>query len=168
MKTNPITLLVHDRPAPLATVGSQLASQGSELRHARTCGEAAAILWSNAPPHVVLTDVSLPDGNWTDVLKLAEGAPEAVNVIVVSPFWEIGFYIDTVECGAFDFLAPPFVPDDVLLTVQSAIANALYSRRQPARQRTPTRAGADPGQAAGTQAPDDLERPEVVEEERDS
>lgn len=165
MKDNPVTLLVYDRPAPLETVRTQLGNQDGEIRHARSCGEAALLLWSDAPPHLVLTDISLPDGNWADVLKLAEGAPAPVNVIVVSPFWEVGFYIGVIERGAFDFLVPPLATIDLLYTAHSAIADALSRRRQPAGQSLPLSSGAEDGGSAGRGDSLDSEDSESVGEE---
>jgi DNA-binding NtrC family response regulator len=165
MKDDPVMLLVHDRPAPLETVRSQLGNQDGEIRRARSCAEAALLLWSDPPPHVLLTDISLPDGNWADVLKLAEGAAQPVNVIVVSPFWDVGFYIAVIERGAFDFLVPPLATADLLYTVQSAIANALFRRRQLARRSPPLSSGSEGGASAGRGDSLNLENSESVGEE---
>jgi DNA-binding NtrC family response regulator len=105
------------------------------LRIAHNCGEAALALWSAEPPHLVFTDVQLPDGAWTDILTLAGKALQPVNVIVVAPLVDVSFYIQAIERGAFDYIVPPMSEPELLHVVRIAAENALARRREAARAR---------------------------------
>jgi FixJ family two-component response regulator len=70
----------------------------------------------------------LSDGTWADVVGLAAKVPAPVNVIVVARFVDIRLYVDVIERGAFDFLAPPFVPSDLAHVVRCAVENVVSRR----------------------------------------
>jgi two-component system response regulator (stage 0 sporulation protein F) len=130
------TLLVHKRPEPFRGLQLALEEQAIEVHSVKSCGEAALSLWSEQPPHLVFTDVQLPDGNWADVLTLSRKAPQPTNVIVVSPIVDIQFYIEALERGAFDFIVPPLTDVDLPHVVWIAADNVL-SRRGTSAQNPP-------------------------------
>jgi FixJ family two-component response regulator len=70
----------------------------------------------------------MPDGTWADILAVAEKAAEPVNVIVVARVVDTRFYVEAIETGAFDFLAPPFNATDLAYVVRTALDNALARR----------------------------------------
>ena len=148
MKENVNALLVQARQNPLDALRLALEEQAINIRTARNCGEAAMVLWSEDPPHLVFTDVQLADGNWADVLALATKAPAPVNVIVVAPFADVNFYIQVIERGAFDFIVPPLTRAELLHVVRIAAENALTRRRNAAS------AGMPLGSLAVRQHPD--------------
>jgi len=128
-------LLVQARPDPSSALREALEELPLRLRIAHNCGEAALALWSAQPPHMVFTDVQLPDGAWTDILTLAAKAVEPVNVIVVAPLVDVSFYIHTIERGAFDHIVPPMSEPELLHVVRIAAENALTRRRETAKTR---------------------------------
>jgi len=121
-------LLVHDRPEPMGFVKRALECQFMETQSVKTCHEACRALWGHQPPHLVLTDARLPDGSWENVVLLAAKAPEPVNVIVVSEVVDIGFYLEALERGAFDFIVPPMSLPDFSYVIRSAADKALRRR----------------------------------------
>jgi DNA-binding NtrC family response regulator len=129
MTENLKALLVQARPDPSDELRLALEEQFREIRIAKNCGEAAMALWSDRPPHVVFTEVQLPDGNWADVLTLAGKASAPVNVIVVAPHVDVNFYIQAIERGAFDFIVPPLSAPELLHVVRTAGESALTRRR---------------------------------------
>ena len=133
MKEHVKALLVQTRHDPLDALRLVLEEQSIDILLARNCAEAALALWSDPPPHLAFTDVQLADGNWADVLTLSRKASAPVNVIVVAPNVDVGFYVETIERGAFDFIVPPHSDPELLHVVRSAVENAV-SRRQ---KRTP-------------------------------
>lgn len=122
-------LLFREPSSHLRALHQSLRAQGVETREAQTCQEAARLLAGAEPPELVFTDTQLPDGNWADVVRLAEASPAPVNVIVVSRVVDIPFYVETLQSGAFDFIAPPFEPADLAHIVRVAAGN-VASRRQ--------------------------------------
>jgi len=129
MKDNIRALLVQARHDPLDALRLALEKQSINIVTAGNCAEAALVLWSSCPPHMVFTEVQLADGSWADVLTLASKASAPVNVIVVAPFVDIGFYVQAIERGAFDFIVPPLSDPELRHVVRIAAENAI-SRRQ--------------------------------------
>lgn len=123
-------LLVYDREDPFDALKPILKSQGIATQVARSCGEALFALWGKQPPYLVLTDVQLADGNWSDVISLAARCRTPVNVIVVSRQVDVKFYVEAIERGAFDFMTPPFEISDATHVIRNAAQNALH-RRHP-------------------------------------
>ena len=132
-------LLVHDREDVFGALKPILESQCIVTRDEKTCGEALLSLWGKQPPHLVFSDVQLADGNWRDVVSLAEKCALPINVIVVSPQLDMNLYIEAMERGAFDFLTPPLEAPDVTHVVRCAAQNAQRRRlsRQDGRKHTP-------------------------------
>jgi DNA-binding NtrC family response regulator len=130
MKGNIKALLVQARPDPFDALRLALEGQLIEVCTANNCFEAALNLCSHCPPHLVFTDIQLPDGNWADVLSFAASANAPVNVIVVSPRVDVPLYIQTMEHGAFDFIVSPLSLLELLHVVRVAAANVFIRRRQ--------------------------------------
>jgi DNA-binding NtrC family response regulator len=132
MKESTKALLVRARHDPLDAIRLGLQEQSIDIFIAENCAEAAQTLCSASPPHLVFTETQLADGNWADVLDLAAKACAAVNVIVVAPFVDISFYVQTIERGAFDFMVPPISHPELLHVVRIAAENAIRRRRKQA------------------------------------
>jgi len=49
-------------------------------------------------------------------------------VIVVARVVDTGLFLETIETGAFDFIAPPFVATDLEYVVRSALDNVAAWR----------------------------------------
>ena len=121
-------LLVHWQPEPLRGLRLVLERQGLETARAQNCEEAQRILSHANPPPLVFTDTTLPDGLWADVLALAAQAAEPVNVIVVARLADTRLYVEAIEAGAYDFVAPPFAAADLAYVVRCAADNVLGRR----------------------------------------
>ena len=115
------TLIVYDEAEPVQDVERILLNQGMRTRHVHTCSEATTALREPGQPALVLTDTSLPDGTWADVLTAARVPPTTVPVIVVSRFVDIKLYCHVMESGAHDFVVPPLTPADLDYIVRGAI-----------------------------------------------
>lgn len=126
-------LLVHNRPDPMG--GLKLALQGLsvEIRQAGSCQDALRWLEGSNPPELVFTDTQLPDGTWSDVVRVVGGAPVPTNVIVVSRGVDVRFYVETVEAGAFDFIAPPFEASELAHVLRCAAGNVRLRRQREAQ-----------------------------------
>lgn len=126
-------LLVYDQAGPLGLLKAALQVPGVKLRQARTCAQARRMISGPCPPDLVFTDIQLADGDWSDVVRLAQGARAPVNVIVVSRLVDIPLYVQTIEQGAFDFITPPFEPSDLAYVIRCAASNAFERREIEAR-----------------------------------
>ncbi len=121
-------LLVHHNSETLETLKGAQEHQGMSIIHAESQAQAKRLLGGLNPAPLVFTDTQLPDGTWADVLAVAEKAAQPVNVIVVARVVDTRFYVQAIETGAFDFLAPPFNASDLAYVVRSAINNVVARR----------------------------------------
>ena len=129
MSEMPLALLVADRAAWKPGLKSMLEDRGLAVYDASNCAEAALLLQSFAPPHIVFTDMQLADGSWAGILSLAETSSLPVNVIVVSRNADIESYVQVLERGAFDFIVPPFEMSEIDHVVRCALGNAMVRRQ---------------------------------------
>jgi len=126
-------MVVHQNSETLASLTSALERQGMCVLRADSRARAIQMLGGQNPAPLVFTDTKLPDGTWADILAEAERAAQPVNVIVVARVVDTGLYLETIETGAFDFIAPPFVATDLEYVVRSALDNVAARRCVRAR-----------------------------------
>jgi len=109
-----------------------LESHSIQIHWLTTLQEALPLLRSANPPHLVFTEDTLPDGSWSDVVKQTLGACEPVKVIVVSRVDDMGFYVEAMNGGAFDFIVPPLSTIKLDYVVKRAMEKVLGLRRAQA------------------------------------
>ncbi|MCA9481705.1 MAG: sigma-54-dependent Fis family transcriptional regulator [Nitrospira sp.] len=68
-----------------------------------------------------LIDLSLPDGDGITLLQQLRPKQPAMATIVVTAFGTMDSVVEAMRAGAIDFLKKPFVPEEVLQRLQSAI-----------------------------------------------
>lgn len=78
---------------------------------------------------VILTEATLPDGRWLDVLHLVRECPHETEVIVTDPLADARFWAEALNLGAYDLLAQPFYEPEV----RRILFNAC-TRRNPQSQ----------------------------------
>jgi len=93
------------------------------LDHAESVQIARAKLLKDAY-EVVLTEASLPDGGWLDVLQLARESFLEPEVIVTDPHADARFWSEVLNLGAFDLLAQPFHEPEVRRILYNACSRA--------------------------------------------
>jgi DNA-binding NtrC family response regulator len=148
-------LLVHQDSETLAMLKGALERQGMRIIEAGSRARAKRMLGGLNPAPLVFTDIHLPDGTWADILAVAEKAAQPVNVIVVARVVDTRFYVEAIETGAFDFLAPPFNATDLAYVVRTALDNVVARRdARPHTQHT-----AEEGRFAGVRKTSDQATP---------
>jgi DNA-binding NtrC family response regulator len=121
-------LVVHQNSETLVSLKSALERQGMCIIQADSRAQANRMLGGQSPAPLVFTETQLPDGTWADILADAGRAAQPVNVIVVARVVDTRFYLEAIQTGAFDFLAPPFVATDLAYVVRSALDNVVARR----------------------------------------
>lgn len=76
---------------------------------------------------LLVTEITLPDGAWNDVLDLARRLESYPPVIVTSLHADARFWVEAVDAGAADVVRQPFDRPEV----QRVLAAALRDRPQP-------------------------------------
>ena len=128
MQESITALVVHQNSETLASLQSALERQGMCIIQAESRAQANRMLGGQNPAPLVFTETQLPDGTWADILADAGRAAQPVNVIVVARVVDTRFYVQAIETGAFDFLAPPFTVTDLAYVVRSALDNIVARR----------------------------------------
>lgn len=89
------------------------------LLQSRSCSEAIGLLKQNPVP-VVICDVSLPDGNWKDVLSGAAQLPHPPLFIVTSRLADDRLWAEVMDSGGYDVLEKPLNQSELVRVVSLA------------------------------------------------
>lgn len=119
MKNEKILVIDDDRII-LDSLCEFLKVEGFEAAGAETFKGALAKL-AEENYCLVITDVSLPDGNGLDLLHtIRRDYPQTVT-IVITGYGTIESAVQAIKLGAYDYLTKPIVDDDLRLAVERAI-----------------------------------------------
>jgi DNA-binding NtrC family response regulator len=121
VEENMTALLVYNEEEPLDDLHVRLENLKVRTRRALSCREAAQLIAGGLIPHMIFTDMELPDGTWRDVIQIAASSETPISVIIVSRQVDIKAYIETIECGAYDFIVPPFATADLNHVLRGAV-----------------------------------------------
>jgi two-component system response regulator PrrA len=113
-------LVVDDEADFLATYERLLRREGYEVVTATSRATGLAALAAE-PPHLVISDVRLPDGDGLDVVRAARGLPEPMPVIVVTGYPSDQTRRAALAAGATTFLAKPFAAAVLLAAIRSSV-----------------------------------------------
>jgi len=70
---------------------------------------------------LVLTDLRLPDYDGIQLLSDIKLENNAVPIIVMTGYAEVGSAVNAMKKGAFDYIAKPFTPDAILKLIEKAL-----------------------------------------------
>ncbi|MBU3079385.1 nitrogen regulation protein NR(I) [Sphingomonas quercus] len=119
----PHRILVVDDDAAIRTVVREaLRREGYVVETATSLAAQRAAL-ASFRPHVLVTDVVLPDGNGLDALTETFAAQPDLPVIVLSAQNTLATAVRANEQGAFEYLPKPFDLDELARAVAAAIAS---------------------------------------------
>lgn len=109
-------LFVSPYPQDALTLARMLDNVPS-LIHAASVKEAASKL-ETASFQTVLTEATLEDGTWLDLLQLSRSLGSML--IVTHPWADVRFWAEAINMGAYDVLAQPFNRSEVRRVLGSA------------------------------------------------
>lgn len=72
-------------------------------------------------PDIVLTDLRLPDSDGLEVLKTVMVVSPQIPVVLMTGYADIRTAVQAMKLGAFDYVAKPVNPDEILLTIKRAL-----------------------------------------------
>ncbi|MBI1356098.1 MAG: response regulator [Acidobacteria bacterium] len=94
---------------------------GFEFETVKNCEEARRLLGSRQDFHAVVTDLTLCDGNWWSVYRTLTAADSPAEIVVAVPR-KAANVAEILAHGVFAVLFKPFERDEVLRTLQAAVA----------------------------------------------
>ncbi|MBN1699960.1 MAG: hybrid sensor histidine kinase/response regulator [Spirochaetales bacterium] len=92
-------------------------------------GKTAMALLENGDIDILLLDHKLPDMQGLDILKGIHESRKDIITIMITAYASIEVAIHATKNGAFDFLAKPFTPEELRITMRKA-AEHIYLNRQ--------------------------------------
>ena len=72
-------------------------------------------------PDLVLTDIKMPGGSGMDLLKKVRSQNPTLPVILITAFATVDLAVEAMREGATDFLAKPFLPEELLEKIRGGI-----------------------------------------------
>jgi len=120
-----------------------LASIHCDVEVVRDGNEALRVM-EQRPADVVLLDLRMPGMDGMAVLKaIKQGWPET-EVVIITGYPTVETAKEAVRLGAFDYLAKPIGPDEVINVANGAMTQkkwSLHQERNESEQGIGTRAG---------------------------
>jgi two-component system response regulator AtoC len=133
-------LIIEDEALLGAELQRRYQRSGWHTPWAKTLQQAKrALLGQGLEPLVVLSDMSLPDGNALDLLEDLRGRGAAGEWIFLTGYGEVPDSVRALRLGAFDFLTKPCEEERLDLVVAGAARSSRAQRRLRDESRRHTR-----------------------------
>ena len=134
-------LIIDDEEGIRTSLSLFLEDEGYAVRGAADAEWALTAVGSEAFD-IIVCDVRMPGRDGLDLLPdLIRAQPDA-TVLMMSAYGELEQSLEAVRLGAYDYLAKPFQPDELLLTIRKA-----EERERLRRENRRLRRQLDPGRA---------------------
>ena len=123
-------LLIEDEPLLSAELVRHFRRAGFEVVTAGSLGEAKRLLLNDdLQPLVVVSDMSLPDGNALDLLEATRTVAVGGEWLFLTGYGSIADSVRALRLGAFDFLEKPCELERLDLVVAGAARSARAQRQ---------------------------------------
>ncbi len=132
-------LIADDDDALRESLELVLSAEGYEVLAARDGAAALALVESQAVD-VALCDVRMPGMDGLELLPLLVRRLPGVPVILMSAYGSADLALEAMRRGAYDYVAKPFQPAEVLLTLRKAREREQLRRANQILQRDVQRA----------------------------
>ena len=127
-------LVIDDDAASRRLVKTIFERQGFDVRSARD-GQAGLEMAASDPPDVVLLDLKMPGLDGFEVLERFKASRPSMPVVILTGSQDIQDAVRATQLGAFNYLAKPVNPDEIVLVVRRALeTRALRLEVQELRQ----------------------------------
>jgi DNA-binding NtrC family response regulator len=113
-------LVIDDEKSICTVISHILKADGFDVTTA-TSGEEGVKLLESAPFDLVISDIMMDGIGGREVLKRALEIAPGVPVIMITAYGTIDSAVELVRMGATDYIAKPFVNEDLKLRVRKAM-----------------------------------------------
>jgi DNA-binding NtrC family response regulator len=115
-------LVVDDERSTLDALSTILSREGHDVLTV-TSGQEALTQLQEEELDLLLSDVKMPKMDGLELLRHAKAHHAGTVVIMMSGHQDVTAAVEAMKAGAFDYLVKPFGREDVLRTVQKALAH---------------------------------------------
>jgi len=140
MELQPTALIAMSGQSCRSSLVEHLRDARLEVSVVETCWEAHAFLANHPTLDLVVTQVSLPDGNWSDIVRYVVDYAEKAGILVTCPTADEQFWSEILWRGVYDLLIEPCDAYQVRRAVEGAIRHARQASPQPAGREQPNSA----------------------------
>jgi two-component system response regulator HydG len=116
-------LIADDEPGLRQSVKQALLTDGRRIDLAAS-GEEALRLEAENVYDVIVADLMMPGLSGLDLLRTLKERGSRARLILISGYPTIAAAGQAVRMGAFEFLAKPFMPDEIRVLVERALSAA--------------------------------------------
>jgi two-component system response regulator AtoC len=131
-------LIVDDDDALRESLELILSSDGYTVLTAH-CGEAALTTLEETPVDVVLCDLRMPGLDGFDLIPQISRQLPGIPIILMSAHGTEDLAVEAIQRGAYDYLAKPFQPSEIRLTLLKAHEREQLRRKNELLQRDMSR-----------------------------
>jgi two-component system response regulator HydG len=117
----PNILIVEDDAAFCQMLQRFLTKRGYEVQTSFNAPEAK-LKFNETAFDLVLSDLRLPDYDGIRLLGDIKAVNPDTQVILMTGYAEVGTAVAAMKKGAFDYIAKPFTPDDIVVLIEKALA----------------------------------------------
>jgi len=122
-------LIIDDEKNILVTLAKCLSGAGYEVVTAES-GEDGLRRFGEGGFDLVLLDMKMPGIDGMEVLRhIKKSAPQAI-VIMMTAYGTISSAVEAMKLGAVDYLAKPFTPEEIRVTVRKALERHMITEEQ--------------------------------------
>jgi DNA-binding NtrC family response regulator len=107
MRKKAVALVVMSLPERLKSLLTELKRLNLDILTVPTCRQARTLLRTRPPVDVVITDVTLADGNWSDVLREVVDTGTDTNVVVHASSPDAILWSEVLWRGVYVMLTEP-------------------------------------------------------------
>jgi DNA-binding NtrC family response regulator len=119
-------LCISGHPRNARTLSQMLDSLPLSFDQAETLEQARTRL-AQRRYDAVLTESSLPDGNWRDVLRIVGEGSGDTKLIVMDPHADARLWSEVLNLGAYDLMTQPFYQPEVQRILINACSHSVPS-----------------------------------------
>ena len=100
-------VIIVAKSGPQPSIEKELKARGITARWARSIKAASGLLDSALNATVVITELTLSDGNWRDLVERVRGIGKFIPVVLLSSARTAELWWDALECGVEDIVQAP-------------------------------------------------------------
>ncbi|MDR2350586.1 MAG: sigma-54 dependent transcriptional regulator [Deltaproteobacteria bacterium] len=126
---NEVILIVDDEPNYQLVIGQMLLAEGYEVLSAGSGDEAYKIFLDHPETGLVLTDMTMPNGNGIELLEKVKALRPEVPVVMLTAHGTVELAVKAMKRGASDYLTKPYKNDELTKTVSIALEVSRLARQ---------------------------------------
>lgn len=128
-------LLVDDDTTFCLMLKTWLTKRGFQVEEAFSYREAMSRL-KTSKYDLVLTDLRLPDEDGIQLLKQVKAITPGTQVILMTGYADIQTAVLAMKSGAFDYVAKPVIPEEILKKIQEAVEHQATPTEKKEKNKT--------------------------------